>query len=371
VRRGFKVMMTVLAVAGLLVGAGAIAFVVSPNVQDKGFAYAARTQLGRQGQMPDDADALHVLLCGTSSPMPTRVAAKACTMVSAGGMLFLVDVGPESSENLALWRIPSPKIQGVFLTHFHSDHIGELGEINMQGWAQGRRTALPVYGGPGIEQVVGGFNMAYAADRRYRHAHHDRGRGLLPLEGAEMRAQTIAMPAQPDSRGVRSTIAYRGNGLTVTAIETNHRPVQPAYSYRFDYKGRSVLITGDTVYHKPLASAAKGVDLLVSEAQSYTMQDIIAAEAEAVGQSTLGRVLRDTRDYHINPVDAARMANEAGARMLLYTHVAPALVNPLLKAPWLRGVEAVRPKGVQIGEDGLVATIPSDGGKIRWTRLKG
>ena len=354
-----------------LVGIAAITFVASPAVQDRLFAYAANAQLGRQDQMPSDADALHVLLCGTSSPMPTRLGAKACTMVSAGGMRFLVDIGPEASENLALWRIPTPKIQGVFLTHFHSDHIGELGELNMQGWAQGRRTALSVFGGPGIEDVVGGFNMAYAADRKYRHAHHDRGRGLLPLDGAEMRARTIEMPRRPDRRGVRTVVAYSGNGLTVTAIETNHDPVRPAYSYRFDYKGRSVLITGDTNYYPPLIRAAKGVDLLVSEAQSYTMQDIVAAEADRLGQGTLGQVLRDTRDYHINPVDAARMANEAGARVLLYTHAAPALVNSLLKTPWLRGVDAVRPKGVMIGEDGLVATIPADGSKIRWTKLKG
>jgi ribonuclease Z len=340
-------------------------------LQDKLFATAARAQLGRQGQMPDDPDALHVLLCGTSSPMPTRRSAKACTLVSAGDKLFLVDIGPEASENFAIWRIPTPQVRAVFLTHFHSDHIGELGELNMQGWAQGRRTPLPVFGGPGVAQVVAGFNLAYGLDRQYRHAHHDRGRGLLPLAGAEMQARTIELPAAPDSRGVRSAIVHQQGGLTVTAIETNHRPVAPAYSYRFDYKGRSVLITGDTVYYPSLARAARGVDLFVSEAQSYHMQDIIAAEAEALGQDTLGRVLRDTRDYHVSPVDAARMANEAGAGMLLYTHIAPALVNPLLKAPWLRGVKAVRPDGFRIGEDGLVASMPAGSDAIRWTRLGG
>lgn len=369
--RAIRIIFATLAGAAVLAGGAYAAFELSPALQDRLVASAVRTQLGRAGQMPTDADALHVLLCGTSSPMPTRASAKACTLVSAGGQMFLVDIGPESAENLAIWRIPTPNIRAVFLTHFHSDHIGELGEINMQGWAQGRRVPLTVHGGPGVDQVVAGFNLAYAADRQYRHAHHDRGRGLLPLDGAEMQARTITMPEAPDGCGVRSVIVHNSGGLTVTAIETNHAPVKPAYAYRFDYKGRSALITGDTIYYSPLVAAASGVDLLVSEAQSYIMQDLIAQGAEDVGQTTLGRVLRDTREYHISPVDAARMANEAKAGMLLYTHIAPALVNPLLKTPWMRGVSAVRPDNIRLGEDGLVATIPADGSPIRWTRLKG
>lgn len=370
-QRGIKIGVWMLAGSAALAAAGFAAFQTSPALQDRLFAAAARSQLARQVQMPADPDALHVLLCGTSGPMPARGTAKACTLIAAGDQLVLVDIGPEASENLATWRIAAPKVKAVFLTHFHSDHIGELGEFNMQGWAQGRRTPLPVYGGPGVAQVVGGFNAAYGLDRQYRHAHHDRGRGLLPLAGAEMAAQTIDLPMTPDARDVRSAVVYHQGGLTVTAIETNHKPVVPAYAYRFDYKGRSVLVTGDTVYHPPLIAAAKGVDVFVSEAQSYHLQDIVAAEAEALGQTTLGRVLRDTRDYHVNPVDAARMANGAGARMLLYTHLAPAIVNPLIKTPWLRGVDAVRPAGVQIGQDGLVVSIPADGTALRWTRLKG
>ena len=97
--------------------------------------------------------------------MPSAERAKACVAVFAGGKFYVVDVGPESVENLVLWGVPLSSIGGVLLTHFHSDHIGELGELNLQTWANGRPGPLTVYGGPGVEQVVEGFNVAYRLDQ--------------------------------------------------------------------------------------------------------------------------------------------------------------------------------------------------------------
>ena len=83
-----------------------------------------------------------------------------------------------------LWRVPLQNIAGVFLTHFHSDHIGELGEIRLQTWVAGRKTPLKVYGPPGVEQVVAGFNQAYALDDGYRTEHH--GAAMLPPDAVAM-----------------------------------------------------------------------------------------------------------------------------------------------------------------------------------------
>lgn len=361
----------------LTLGGGALAllasatFYLSPDAQDQLFAAGARRLLSRESQLPLNDNALRVVLCGTSSPLPLKQAAKACTLVAAGGRLFVFDIGPESSENLALWRVPTPKVAAVFLSHFHSDHIGELGELNMQGWAQGRTLPLHVYGPVGVDEVVSGFNAAYAFDRQYRHAHHNHGTGLLPLEAAVMIAHPAGFVQPGDAPVGRSQIVYNDGGVTVTAIETDHRPVSPAFAWRVTYKGRSVVITGDTVYNDGLARAARGADVLVSEAQAHHLQDIMADEAKAVGQTTLASVLRDTRRYHINPVEAARLANRASVRELVYTHMAPPLVFGLLKTPWLRGVAAERPEGVTIGRDGLMITIPLDGSAIRFDQLEG
>lgn len=353
----------------LALGAWA-AFRFSPAVQDALVARAARAAVARGSQMPVAEDSLRVLLCGTSSPMPDRAAAKVCTIVVAGDQWVLVDIGPEATENLNRWRLPIARIGTVLLTHFHSDHIGELGEFNMQGWAQGRRTPLQVFGPDGVEQVVGGFNAAYAPDRGYRHAHHDHGKGLMPLAAGEMQPRAIAPFKAGEAPQGRRSVVFERDGLVVTAIEVDHRPVTPALAYRFDYRGRSVVITGDTVHYPPLAAAARGADLMVSEAESHALLDIVAREIAASGDGRLAGVLRDTTDYHLTPVQAARMANEAGVRELVYTHIAPPIPARPMRVPWLRGVHEARPEGVRIGHDGLLITIPLDGGPMVFDELK-
>ena len=91
--------------------------------------------LPAQAQTPD---ALKVIFCGTSGPLPVVGRAKPCTAIQAGGSLYLVDIGPEATENFQLWRLPLATAKAVFITHLHSDHIGDLGEFNMQTWVAGR-----------------------------------------------------------------------------------------------------------------------------------------------------------------------------------------------------------------------------------------
>jgi len=139
-------------------------------------------------------------LCGTGNPLPDRNRADACTAVFAGGNFYLVDVGPGAWKNLALWHIPAPPLAAVMLTHFHSDQIGELGEVNMQTWAQGRDHPLRVFGPPGVEQVVGGFEQAYALrGLPHRTSRHrvDAGRELAGCwRCRENRYSTSASPCR-------------------------------------------------------------------------------------------------------------------------------------------------------------------------------
>ena len=353
-----------------------VAFRLSPTLQDAVIERGARAQVSRPDPLPPDSDSLRVLLCGTSSPMPARDAAKSCTIIAAGEQIFLIDIGPEASENLALWRVPVTRIEHVFLTHFHSDHIGELGEFNFMGWAQGRRQPLQVHGPEGIEQVVDGFNTVYALDSGYRHAHHDHGKGLMPPVAAVMQSRLIGLARTGEAPQGRSAVVFEQGGVKVTAIEVDHRPVTPAFAYRFDYRGRSVVISGDTTFYPPLVAAARGADVLVSEAEAHHMLETVAGVIETGGDGRLAGVLRDTTDYHLTPVQAAQLANEAGVRELVFTHIAPpipwrALPFDFIEVPWLRGVSEVRKSGVHLGHDGMLITLPADGGAVQFSRLRG
>ncbi len=353
-----------------------VAFRLSPTLQNAVIERGARAQVSRPDPLPPDSDSLRVLLCGTSSPMPARDAAKSCTIIAAGEQIFLIDIGPEASENLALWRVPVTRIEHVFLTHFHSDHIGELGEFNFMGWAQGRRQPLQVHGPEGVEQVVDGFNTVYALDSGYRHAHHDHGKGLMPPVAAVMQSRLIGLARTGEAPQGRSAVVFEQGGVKVTAIEVDHRPVTPAFAYRFDYRGRSVVISGDTTFYPPLVAAARGSDVLVSEAEAHHMLETVAGVIETGGDGRLAGVLRDTTDYHLTPVQAAQLANEAGVRELVFTHIAPpipwrALPFDFIEVPWLRGVSEVRKSGVHLGHDGMLITLPADGGAVQFSRLRG
>lgn len=297
-------------------------------------------------------DALSVVLCGTSSPMPHPTRARPCVAVFAGGRFWVIDTGSGSWNNLAMWQIDGANIAGVLLTHFHSDHMGELGEFNLQTWVAGRSGPLQVFGPPGVERVVNGFNEAYTLDRGYRVAHH--GAEVLAPEVGPMEARVVTGPAD----GAGPTVALKDGDLTITAFSVTHEPISPAYGYRFDYRGRSVVVSGDTVKDAGLIAAAKGADVLLHEAQANHIVDVMREEVGKTGRTRLAKILGDIPSYHTTPVQAAEVANEAGVDLLVMYHLTPPPPAALLEDVFLRGVDDVRPDGWVLADDGLVVTLP-------------
>lgn len=307
-------------------------------------------------------DALEVVFCGTGSPLPDPRRGAPCAAVFAGGRGYLVDAGPSAFERIARYRLPTGKLAGVLLTHFHSDHIGGLGEIVLNSWTQGRSEPLRVYGGKGVETVVKGFLDAYAADSHYRTAHH--GAELMPPSGARMQPVPVTLLG-----GEGAVPVLDEGGLRIVAFRVQHAPVSPAYGFRFDYKGRSVLFSGDTIATPNVAAVGEGVDVMVHEAVSPSLMRKVADRLEESGDRRRAQLLRDAIDYHTPPVAAAEIANEAGARLLLYTHVVPPVPNRIAERVFLRGVDAVRPEGTVVGYDGLRVTLPVGTSEIRLTDL--
>src|SRR5262245_39122381 len=160
---------------------------------------------------------LHVVLCGTGTPLPDPARAGACTAIIAGGELVLVDVGPGSWETVDLANLPTAGVSAILLTHFHSDPIGDLGEAGTQSWIAGRTKPLDVYGPPGVAQVVEGFDSAYAFDAAARVAHHRESH--MPAAAGRAIAHEVAMP-----NGDGGALVFDRNGCAAPCSASTTRP---------------------------------------------------------------------------------------------------------------------------------------------------
>jgi ribonuclease Z len=287
--------------------------------------------------------------------------------VFAGGRIYLVDVGPESVENLVLWGVPLARLGGVLLTHFHSDHIGDLGELQLQSWAGGRPSRLRVFGGPGVERVVNGFNEAYRLDQGYRTTHHTPR--IMPPDTWGLDAQVITLDGPETPALSRTGLVLEEDGLRITAIEVNHEPIRPAYAYRFDFKGRSVVVSGDLKYHPPLADGARGADVLVIEGISRPMVKALQDGATAVERDRQAAIMHDIQDYHIDPAEAADIANRAGVKLLAFYHLLPTPDNFLARRLFANDVKKVRQGDWTIADDGSLFTLPAGSRQIRIGRV--
>ena len=298
-------------------------------------------------------DGLHVALCGAGSPLPDPNRSGPCTAVIAGEQLFIVDTGSASARNLVRLRIPAGEIDGILLTHFHSDHIDGLGELLLQRWVNGQHTSpTPVYGPAGVSQVVSGFNLAYLSDHGYRVAHH--GAETVPPSGAGAVALEFATPREGEG-----VVVLEQDGLRVTAFRVAHPPIEPAVGYRFEYAGRSVLLSGDTNKSANLIQFAQGVDLLVHEALAPQLVELITEGATAAGRDNIARITTDILDYHATPVQAAEAARDSGAGFLLYYHVVPPLLLSPMEDLFLEGVRDVYDGPVAVGRDGTLVSLPA------------
>jgi ribonuclease Z len=307
----------------LLITAGAILYRL-PAVQDVLLKRVSSVVLA---STPEPVDGLKVVVCGSASPLGNSMErAQACIAVVTPEHFFLIDVGARSPVRIGQAQLPMGRITGVLLTHYHSDHIAALPDVNLQSWVAGRQASLRVFGPKGIDRVVGGFNEAYALDQGYRVAHH--GTELLPPTAGPMTPVTV----EPG-------ILWQDAGLTVSSFIVEHDPVSPAVGYRLDYKGRSVVISGDSNATESLFAAAQDADLLFHDALARHSLDIMIEAATEAGRNNLTKIFNDVIDYHADTRTLEDAAEEAGIQQLVLYHLVPTPVNGLMELIFRRGLK--------------------------------
>ncbi len=319
-------------------------------------AVAENVGRDRSAELPDG---LHVFMCGSGSPLPDPTRAGPCVGVLAGSHAMVFDSGSGGARRLARMGFPIGRLEKIYLTHLHSDHIDGLGELMLQAWVGGSRaTPLPIAGPEGVGDVVAGFNTAYRLDSTYRTAHH--GTEIANPAGFGGAAEVIVAP----SGAGHAQVLVDKDGVKVTVVAVDHTPVSPAFGYRIDYKGRSVVLSGDTVYSSDLVAAATGADVLFHEALRPSMVVEMRDAAMKKGQDHIAKVMGDILDYHASPQDAARAAADAKARQLVIYHIVPPLPSSMLDAAFLGDAPKLFSGPIRVAEDGLLISLPAGGTAI-------
>ena len=325
--------------------------ILIPKIVEKGFAKMATANLGVD-RTADLADGLHVYICGAGSPLPDPKRSGPCMGVLAGKQAFIFDAGTNGSQNLGPMGFPLGRVEEIYLTHLHSDHLDGLGQMLLGTWINSDRTSPTQVTGPvGTAQIVEGFNMAYQIDSTYRTAHHG------------------AVIANPESFGATareidikdgSEVVYEKDGVKIIAFKVRHEPVSPAFGYRIDYKDRSVVFSGDTAYDPNIAVIAQGVDVLFHEALNMEMVKTLETAAKANGAKGLEQIMLDIRDYHTSPIDAAKTAQAAGVKDLVLYHIVPMLPSDALIPLFVKGTSEAFAGKITVSEDGTIVRLPAN-----------
>ena len=273
--------------------------------------------------------ALEVVLLGTGNPLPDRDRAGAATLVRAGGRTLLFDAGRGVCLRLAAAGVLPLMLEGVILTHLHSDHICDLNDVITTRWVMsGAPNPLTVYGPPGARQVVDGIETMLGPDVGYRLAHH----ADLTWE-----PDTVVVEAEPG-------VLVDDGSLRIVAARTDHRPVEPTLGYRVEHEGHAVVVAGDTV---PCA----GLDELCAGAEVY-VQTVL--RDDLVRMVPMQRFV-DTIDYHSTVAQAAQTAARAGVRTLVLTHQVPTPA-PDSDEEWIAQAREHFDGGIVFGQDLTVIT---------------
>lgn len=340
-----KVIYVVLA---LTVGALVLAWVNREALVDR--AIQGRLQQAPDRSFLDDKEHVRVLVCGTGSPEVSSAKAQACTLVSAGGKMFLFDVGDGAVRSLAHSRIPVNQLERVFISHFHSDHFNDLATLINAGWIWGRKTPLEVQGPVGTKLVLEGFTQAYALDEGYRSTN-------MP-HLAKNRAVAFGVPMEiAFAEGQRAVRVYDKDGVTIDATLVAHDPVKPALGYVLKYKGKKVFISGDTEVSPVNMDAMRDADLAIHESYAAHMVRRAIPQMKKLGMAFEAEVAKRTIPYHADNIALAKQAQEAGVKHLLLTHLIPYPDSFVVRQMYSEGMAEHYKGKLTVAQDGMVMVL--------------
>ena len=257
-----------------------------------------------------------LILLGTGGgPRPRKNSYASSQAIVVDGDVYVVDCGDGVATQLVKAGLDLSAIRNVFITHHHSDHNADYGNLLLLGWTAGLKTRVDTWGPPPIVKMTRLFLEMNAVDIKTRII--DEGR--IPLG-------PLIHPHDISSGG----FVMKDDRVTVRCAIVDHGLLKPALAYRFDSADRSIVISGDTVRSDALVNLAKGADVLVHEAMYIPAIDRLAARAPQAS-----RLKAHLLVSHTSAEDAGRVAAAAGVKTLVLSHFVPADDPAITDQMWL------------------------------------
>ena len=275
---------------------------------------------------------MRLILLGTGGgPRPRKARSAPAQVILVNDRAYVVDCGNGVARQLVFADVPLPTLRHIFITHHHSDHNADYGNLILLAWTAGLRTRVDAWGPPPLEKMTKLFFEMNAYDIATRIA--DEGRvPLVPL--IHVHELSHGGPVMQDEN------------VKVTAALVHHPPVVTAFGYRFDAHDRSIVISGDTTPCDSLIHLAEGADVLVHEALCAPAIDRLVA-----GVPNASRLKQSILSHHTTAEDAGRVAQAAGVKTLVLSHLVPAEDPAVTDQTWIDAARVHFGGRIIVGKD--------------------
>lgn len=274
-----------------------------------------------------------VTLLGTGAPVPSMERFGPSILVEAGGQKLLFDCGRGAAQRLWQLKIPLGKIDALFLTHLHSDHIVGIPDVWLTGWipaVYGRRELpLQVLGPTGTKDMMDNLVKAFSWDISTRAKEKNK---------TDSGALVIA-------KDIREGVIWENKEIKITPFTVRHSDfIDSALGYKIEYAGRTLVLSGDTRYSENLIRYSKGADVIIHE--------VAAANEQTMQTSPL---VNQILGFHTSPEEAGKVFEQTKPKLAVYSHIVLLTAEPSIPPPTINEVILRTKKtysgAVEAGED--------------------
>lgn len=273
-----------------------------------------------------------LILLGTGGgPRPRTNRTASSQVILVNDSVYAVDCGDGVARQFVAAGVPLARLRHILITHHHSDHNADYGNLILGAWTVGLESRLDSWGPPPLDKITRAFFEMNAYDINIRVADE----GKPPL-----------VPLVHSHELTKGGKVFEDEAVKVTTALVAHPPVTPALAYRFDTSDRSIVISGDTAPSDNVIQLAKGADVLVHEAMYLPAIDRLAAR---VPNAT--RLKEHILASHTAAEDAGRVAQAAGVKHLVLSHLIPADDPTVTDEMWMNAARVHFGGRITVGKD--------------------